>query len=162
MEETVSDTKQETCEERIEAHQEGREEDFATLFAIASDTTTECPACAGTGYRVDSEGDDEDCPSCGGTGEKLPEYAGEQIDADQASERLGEYPLGLSVRRVMRVDLSTGGPGDWLEAELDDDGEVIAVDYHFNDWFDHAERRVHQGDALWQAAEYYAEYLPES
>lgn len=115
----------ESCEQRIQAHQDGREEDFQALRDVLSN--------------------------------RHGEYDGEDIDDEQAIERLDEYPLGVSITRVMRVDLSTGGPGDWLEVELDDDGDVVTVTYHFNDWFDHAERRVHEGDALWFAAEYYAQ-----
>lgn len=60
--------------------------------------------------------------------------------ADEISEEQWSYPLGVSVQRVVRVDLSTGGPGDWFEIVVDDDGLAERITYHFNDWFDHAER----------------------
>jgi hypothetical protein len=70
-------------------------------------------------------------------------------------------PLGLAVRPVVSVQLSWGGPADWLEIELADDSghDIRRVTYHFADWFDHAERDVsaREAPALWRAAEHYAE-----
>jgi hypothetical protein len=57
---------------------------------------------------------------------------------EEALEHLDEYPLGSTSYTVWRIDLSTGGPGDWLEVHVDDDRDVRRVEYHFNDWFDHA------------------------
>ena len=80
-------------------------------------------------------------------------------DLDTAHAEL--IPLGLEVRPVLSVQLSWGGPSDWLEIELENDSEhdIRWVTYHFADWFDHAERDVTEQDvpALWRAAEYYAE-----
>ena len=80
-------------------------------------------------------------------------------DRDAADAEL--IPLGLEVRPVVSVQLSWGGPADWLEIELENDGghDIRRVTYHFADWFDHAERDVTGQDApaLWRAAEYYAE-----
>lgn len=179
--------REDSCEARIAQHMESRDSDFAALLAIAAGEKVECAACDGTG-EIDREGswstasaewqvdhgeddvrtrsaqaflDDEDaitCPTCDGSGEHAPTYDGEVLDEEAAYDHLHEYPLGVSVKRVLRVDLSTGGPGDWLEIEQDsDDGEVLDVSYHFNDWFDHAERRVDTGSALWHYAEWIAE-----
>jgi hypothetical protein len=139
---------------------EGREDAYSALFAAANGQKVECEKCEGGGTtgEIDNDDNEVDCPVCDGTGEVSPECDGDKLTAEDASDRLAEYPLGLSVRRVMRVDLSTGGPGDWLEVELGDDNDVEDVTYHFNDWFDHAERRVREDSALWRAAEYYAEY----
>lgn len=93
------------------------------------------------------------------SGERMAMYDGEMIDQEDAYDRIAELPLSVEVKRVVRIDLSTGGPGDWLEATLDSDGDVTSVSYHFNDWFDHAERSVSEGSALWQAAAHYAEYV---
>lgn len=121
-----------TCEQRIAGHMESREEDFTKLFAIV-------------------DGDSED-----------NEYDDEQLTDEEAYDRLAEMPLAVELRRYVRIDLSTGGPGDWLEADLDEDGEVTRVEYHFNDWFDHAARPVYKGDSLYRAAEYYAAYVEDS
>jgi hypothetical protein len=84
-------------------------------------------------------------------------FEGETMTDEEAYERLWEWPLSVEVRRYVRIQLSTGGPGDWLDAEIDEDGEVIRVDYHFNDWFDHAERPVNDFDALYRLACHYVE-----
>jgi len=69
--------------------------------------------------------------------------------------------LGLSVKPVVTVQLSWGGPSDWLEIGLDgsEDRHIEYVTYHFADWFDHAERQLpeYEAPAIWRAAEYYAE-----
>lgn len=80
-------------------------------------------------------------------------------DLDAAHAEL--IPLSLEVRPVVTVQLSWGGPSDWLEIELENNSghDIRRVTYHFADWFDHAEREVSERDtpALWRAAEYYAE-----
>lgn len=65
---------------------------------------------------------------------------------------IDEYAAGVTVRYAVRVDLSGGGPADYLDAIVDA-GEVQSVVYHFADWFDHAERYL-DGDELTTAAEY--------
>jgi hypothetical protein len=62
---------------------------------------------------------------------------------EQALEELSEYPLAVSMERVVRVDLSTGGPADWLELFYQaDESRPHRIVYHFADWFDHAERTL--------------------
>ena len=41
---------------------------------------------------------------------------------------------------------STGGPGSWLEAHVDDDGDIQQIEYHYNDWYDHAQRTLSGDD----------------
>lgn len=90
-------------------------------------------------------------------------YDGEEEDDEElelTEDSLFEFGLGRQSYRVTNIVMSTGGPGDWLEvwqAEGDavvDDGEVVRVTYHFNDWFDHAERVVEEGTAMWRYAEW--------
>lgn len=71
----------------------------------------------------------------------------EQTNSDDIDEPgpLSEYPLGASVRYAIRVELSTGGPADYLEAIADADG-IERIAYHFADWFDHAERTLDGAD----------------
>jgi hypothetical protein len=73
----------------------------------------------------------------------IPDRAIDEI-RDAAMQRADEYPLGASRMIVHRVELSTGGPGDWLEVfcDADEPHEINRVVYHFNDWFDHAERTL--------------------
>ena len=92
------DTRQKSCEERIDGEWKGRAEDFRDLF-----------------NRIEQ-------------------------DDEGAQDELYEYPLAVSSSKVYRIDLSTGGPGDWLEVHVDaEDSQVTRIEYHFNDWFDHAQ-----------------------
>lgn len=112
-------------------HHAGREEHVAALFAA-----------------IDQDGGPD------------PDYDGQSLDADEAQTRLDELPLGIEVRRVLRVELSTGGPADWIEAELDDTGAVQSARFHFADWGTHESRSIAEDSALWRLAEQYAEAVP--
>lgn len=77
-------------------------------------------------------------------------------DDEMSEEGMDEYanlPLEISEFRTIRVLFSTGGPSDWLDIKIDDDGEVLRVIYHYSDWFDHAETEVSKNSYLWQYAE---------
>ena len=95
--------------------------------------------------------DDPRQPTCA---ERLPnELAGRIHDLDAMLSRddpdegddelppINEYGLGSEVRYSIRVELSTGGPADYVTAIVAG-GEVIDATYHFADWFDHAEKRL--------------------
>lgn len=71
-------------------------------------------------------------------------------------DALMEFPLGIDKHIVVKVQFSTGGPGDWIEIICNEDRnhyEIIRVDYHYNDWFDHAELRVEENTSLYRFAE---------
>jgi hypothetical protein len=86
--------------------------------------------------------------------EREPEYDedGNEIERDEDEEDddsellKGEDVLDVEKKRSIRILLSTGGPGDWFEVDVDSDNSLGDVTYHFQDWFDHAEMRVY-GDA---------------
>ena len=93
---------------------------------------------------------------------RLADFAAmvERDDPDEGDDELGplgEYPLGASVRYAVRVELSTGGPADYLEAIVDGDGGISRITYHFADWFDHAEQSL-SGDGF-DTAERFIEAL---
>ena len=54
-------------------------------------------------------------------------------------EELQDQVLSISKTTKFRIDLSWGGPQDFIEVEVDDSGEIIGGSYHFLDWFDGAE-----------------------
>lgn len=71
-------------------------------------------------------------------------YGARDLDKikEQAEERLNQLPLSVSVKRVMTVQLSWGGPSDEFEVEIDD-GELQSNPvYIFKDWFDGARRET--------------------
>lgn len=86
-------------------------------------------------------------------GDDVGEVDGEEMDRDAAYDRLYELPLGISSSITFRVDLSAGGPADYLTAEVakhERFGFELAgpVVYHFADWFDHAEMTLDDGHPL--------------
>lgn len=132
---TTMENREQSCAARIDAHREGRESDLRTLFAI-----TDGPEGSG-------------------------EYDGDTLDVEGAQERLYEYPLAVSTFVTLRIDLSTGGPADYLTAKLGRERygwAVESVSYHFADWYDHAEENVPDTSPLWRLAEFYAESLDPS
>lgn len=135
------DEREKSCEARIGSHMRSREADLNTIFAAINGEDVEAE---------DLEAQDID-----------PENVEES-----AQERLYELPLGISTYRVMRIELSTGGPADWLEIKLSKElrygYSVDRVTYHFADWFDHAERTVDENSSLWVMAEQFAETLAGS
>lgn len=83
---------------------------------------------------------------------------------DAAIEELDTSILSLDTKMVVRIQISWGGPADYVEVELSKDEhdrytEISGVTYHFADWFDHAERPVQEEifPALDRMANYFAE-----
>ena len=126
-------TKDRTCADRIAEQQRDREDTLAALYAV-------------TDGQVETDDDG------------MADVDGELLSADDAVERLDEIPLAVSAFTTLRIDISTGGPADYLTAKLDG-REVQSVQYHFADWFDHAEQNVPESSPLWRLAEYYAEIV---
>jgi len=68
--------------------------------------------------------------------------------------------LAVSIRKVVRIELSWGGPQDYVKLEYDQDGYLIDGSYHYLDWFDGASRPMSKEDLnLWE--ELYPEYIWE-
>lgn len=136
-------TEQKTCEERIAGQLAGRVQQIAAMRELVAfdDGAEELSEGA---LELLQERGMEDRPS------ELRAY-----DVQEAGQRaMAELPLGVSSYTVFRLDLSTGGPGDWFEFQCSGDTpnyeaagegehyEIERVTYHFNDWFDHAERTL--------------------
>lgn len=68
-------------------------------------------------------------------------------------ESIYEYALAISKYTVVKIELSWGGPSDYLECRVDDRSGLFSVTYHFQDWFDGAEREVSKDSPLWNYAE---------
>lgn len=163
---------QRTCAERIgehmNEHMNGRLMDFGALRDLAdvSDATELATLLEDTATRclfadlVDDAPSVEEIVAMMDAEDDGPfeELVGD-LDLDglreAAQERMYELPLGVSAQTVFRIELSTGGPADWLEVvctgdtpccEPTSDGgehyEVERIVYHFADWGDHAERTL--------------------
>jgi len=69
-------------------------------------------------------------------------------DGDHEGE-WNNYPLAVSTRQETKIELSWGGPSDFLSV-IHEGAEVISVTYHFQDWFDGAVRSVDEGSKVWE------------
>lgn len=165
-------TRDQTCAERIDSHKESRLRDFAALAALAEsyDGATLLAALEDQPALDELEEIDSDAleriKAAGAAEEERDEYDGEtaedvaadvvQAIAESARERMDEMPLSVSRQVVHRIDLSTGGPADWLEVFMDsgDESTIARIVYHFADWFDHAETVLDGAD--FDAAERFA------
>lgn len=101
------ETKEKTCEERIDSQLANLEESCADIVKIY--------------YEGDEDGE------------------------------WNNYPLSVDTYKMTRIQLSWGGPSDFLDVKHD--GTIIlAVTYHFQDWFDGAVRDVEEGSKVWEYA----------
>lgn len=71
----------------------------------------------------------------------------------EALEELNNLALEITTYKVVKILMSTGGPADWVEVKVDDDGDIIGMSYHYADWFDHAEISMETNSYLWDYAE---------
>lgn len=70
---------------------------------------------------------------------------------------LYEFPLGHTKQTVVKIELSTGGPADFIEVYVDDDGFINRAVYHFQDWFDGAQMEVKDDDPMMEFCQMYLE-----
>ena len=90
--------------------------------------------------------------------------SGEPFDGyDYPEDALFEFPLEITQKIVFKILLSTGGPADWLEVilhvEPNGANEIEMIEYHFQDWFDHAQTLVYPDSPLYQYAQNVVEAL---
>lgn len=69
-------------------------------------------------------------------------------DGDESGE-WNNYPLAVSTCKLTKIELSWGGPADFLEVKHEG-SEIYAVTYHLQDWFDGARRKVQEGSKVWE------------
>lgn len=91
---------------------------------------------------------------------------GEPFDGyDDGSDAFFEYMLGYSKKTVFKFELSWGGPSDYIEVAVCEDGnhyEIEKVTYHFADWFDHASLVLDNSSPLWDFVERYLDVVYSS
>jgi len=61
-------------------------------------------------------------------------------------ETASEVLLGVSKKIVYDVELSTGGPADGFEVEVDERGNIVDIEYYYSDWYDGARQHL-RGEA---------------
>ena len=74
----------------------------------------------------------------------------EQID--EALAELGNIATHISSYKVIKIEMSGGGPADWIEVEVDNEGYVMRMSYHYADWNDHADIKIDSNSYLWDYA----------
>lgn len=151
-----------TADQQIDNERAKREKEYAPWFA---DQLNDVPAediraLAEThGFDVPERDEDETDEEYA---ERVADDAHEYVTKLRDEEnRLDEEFLGVNVAVTitMRVEISTGGPGDYLTADIDPtDREMSNVRYHFAPWFDHASVSVESGSALYAVAARFASY----
>lgn len=70
---------------------------------------------------------------------------------EDASDALNEFPLAISVEQItqIKIELSWGGPADYIVVDVYDDGDIKSAKYHFADWFDHADYSIPKGTYMY-------------
>ena len=82
----------------------------------------------------------------------------QEIEDDGIDEgTIHEYAAGSTMKRLLTIELSGGGPASYIEAIIDEDGDVEKATYHFTDWWDCAERKIHADSAMFRYVQCEAE-----
>lgn len=84
----------------------------------------------------------------------LEEACADLVEKYYEGDEEGEwnkYPLAVSTRQETKIELSWGGPSDFLSV-IHEGGDIYSVTYHFQDWFDGAMRSVSEGSKVWEYA----------
>ena len=71
---------------------------------------------------------------------------------EEALREISEFPAGVESYKVIKITLSGGGPADWIEVKTDNESYILGMEYHYADWFDHAERKISENSYLWDFA----------
>lgn len=71
---------------------------------------------------------------------------------DDAREQIYQMAYGIDKREILRVIWSGGGPADYLEI-THSDGDILRVEYLYQDWYDGARLDVLEGSAAYRYAE---------
>ena len=70
---------------------------------------------------------------------------------DDAREQIQEMAYGIDRREIYRVIWSGGGPADYLEI-THSDGDILRVEYLYQDWFDGARLAVDENSPAYRYA----------
>jgi hypothetical protein len=124
--------KQKTCQERIEEEYRRADDYLELMFRV---------------YDDDLDEDDEDDK------ELLKQVEDEEID----NQTIFEYAAGSSMKRLLTIELSGGGPSSHIEAIINEDNVVESAQYVFLDWFDGARRKINEDSAMFRYVEWEAE-----
>jgi len=76
------------------------------------------------------------------------------LRAKDKIEALNNYALALSKYELYKLELSWGGPQDYIEFLYDPESkELLKITYYFIDWFDSASRQIKCNSEEWKVLE---------
>ena len=78
--------------------------------------------------------------------------SGDEMRESDARDELYSMAYGIDRREIVRVIWSGGGPADYLEI-THSGGDIIRVEYLYQDWYDGARIEVLEGSAAYRYAE---------
>jgi hypothetical protein len=76
----------------------------------------------------------------------------EEEEQDNAREEIQEMAYGIDTRTISRVIWSGGGPADYLEITRNELGEILLVEYLYEDWYDGAKLIVSEDSPAYRYA----------
>ena len=126
-------SKQLSCEERIEEEYRRADDYIELMFKVLDND------------RLDEDDEDD---------RKILQHI-EDNGVDEDS--IYEYAAGTSIKKLLTIEISGGGPSSHIEAIIDEDGYVEKATYHFLDWFDGARRNISKDSFMFRYVEFIAE-----
>jgi hypothetical protein len=73
-------------------------------------------------------------------------------ESEEGYEAWNNFPLSVETRKETKIELSWGGPSDFLSV-IHDGTDIFTVTYHFQDWFDGASRNIDGDSKIWTYAQ---------
>jgi hypothetical protein len=73
-------------------------------------------------------------------------------DRERAIQAIQEMAYGIDTRTISRVIWSGGGPADYLDITRNELGEILLVEYIYQDWFDGAKLTVSEDSPAYRYA----------
>jgi hypothetical protein len=90
------------------------------------------------------------------------EKASREVEDGDPTEVMEELPLSVELKRHVEILLSTGGPAEWIDAELYADGSIASAEFVVVWGSDRRVTVLRDSDALWRFAERFTDlYGPE-
>jgi hypothetical protein len=86
----------------------------------------------------------------------------EEIEGEDANTVFWDLPLEITSSRVIKILFSTGGPADWINVFVDSDNYIQYIEYHYQDWFDHASMKVSKNSYIYEYAQRVVDSLIET
>lgn len=74
-------------------------------------------------------------------------------DREEWDTKIDQSILAVDQYRGFRVQISFGGPSEWLDCRVDEDGDLVSVTFHAAWWSTPTDREVDEDSGLWRLAE---------